>query len=224
MEAITQKLFELADAKYRDFQANLLPTVDKATIIGVRTPALRKLAKEMAGSAKAAAFMLELPHTYYDENQLHTFLISFCKDYDICIAQIEAFLPYIDNWATCDQLSPKILQKNPEDLLLHIKKWLASEHTYTIRFGMEMLMSFYLEAKFQPEYLAWVAGVQSEEYYVKMMVAWYFATALAKQYDAAIPYLEQHKLEQWTHRKTIQKACESYRITAEQKAYLRTLR
>ncbi len=224
MEAITQKLFELADVKYRDFQANLLPTVDKATIIGVRTPALRKLAKEMAGSAKAAAFMLELPHTYYDENQLHTFLISFCKDYDICIAQIEAFLPYIDNWATCDQLSPKILQKNPEDLLLHIKKWLASEHTYTIRFGMEMLMSFYLEAKFQPEYLAWVAGVQSEEYYVKMMVAWYFATALAKQYDAAIPYLEQHKLEQWTHRKTIQKACESYRITAEQKAYLRTLR
>lgn len=224
MEAITEKLFELADTKYRDFQANLLPTVDKATIIGVRTPELRKLAKEMAGSAKAAAFMLELPHTYYDENQLHTFLISFCKDYDICIAQIEAFLPYIDNWATCDHLSPKILQKNPEDLLLHIKKWLASEHTYTIRFGMKMLMSFYLEAKFQPEYLAWVAGVQSEEYYVKMMVAWYFATALAKQYDTAVPYLEQRKLEQWTHRKTIQKACESYRITTEQKAYLRTLR
>lgn len=224
MEAITEKLFELADAKYRDFQANLLPTVDKATIIGVRTPALRKLAKEMAGSAKASAFMLELPHTYYDENQLHTFLISFCKDYDICIAQIEAFLPYIDNWATCDHLSPKILQKNPEDLLLHIKKWLASEHTYTIRFGMKMLMSFYLEAKFQPEYLAWVAGVQSEEYYVKMMVAWYFATALAKQHDTAVPYLEQRKLEQWTHRKTIQKACESYRITTEQKAYLRTLR
>lgn len=224
MEAITEKLFELADAKYRDFQANLLPTVDKATIIGVRTPALRKLAKEMAGSAKAAAFMLELPHTYYDENQLHTFLLSACKDYDICMEQIEIFLPYIDNWATCDQLSPKILQKNPEDLLLHIKKWLASEHTYTIRFGMEMLMSFYLEAKFQPEYLAWVAGVQSEEYYVKMMVAWYFATALAKQYDTAVPYLEQRKLEQWTHRKTIQKACESYRITTEQKAYLRTLR
>lgn len=224
MEAITEKLFELADTKYRDFQANLLPTVDKATIIGVRTPELRKLAKEMAGSAKAAAFMLELPHTYYDENQLHTFLISFCKDYDICIAQIEAFLPYIDNWATCDHLSPKILQKNPEDLLLHIKKWLASEHTYTIRFGMKMLMSFYFEAKFQPEYLAWVAGVQSEEYYVKMMVAWYFATALAKQYDTAVPYLEQRKLEQWTHRKTIQKACESYRITTEQKAYLRTLR
>lgn len=224
MEAITEKLFELADTKYRDFQANLLPTVDKATIIGVRTPELRKLAKEMAGSAKAAAFMLELPHTYYDENQLHTFLISFCKDYDICIAQIEAFLPYIDNWATCDHLSPKILQKNPEDLVLHIKKWLASEHTYTIRFGMKMLMSFYLEASFQPEYLAWVAGVQSEEYYVKMMVAWYFATALAKQYDTAVPYLEQRKLEQWTHRKTIQKACESYRITAEQKAYLRTLR
>lgn len=224
MEAITQKLFELADAKYRDFQANLLPTVDKATIIGVRTPELRKLAKEMAGSAKAAAFMLELPHTYYDENQLHTFLLSACKDYDICMEQIEAFLPYIDNWATCDQLSPKILQKNPEDLLLHIKKWLASKHTYTIRFGMKMLMSFYLEAKFQPEYLAWVAGVQSQEYYVKMMVAWYFATALAKQYDTAVPYLEQRKLEQWTHRKTIQKACESYRITAEQKAYLRTLR
>lgn len=224
MEAITEKLFELADTKYRDFQAKLVPTVDKATIIGVRTPALRKLAKEIAGSAEAAAFMLELPHTYYDENQLHTFLLSACKDYDICMKQIEIFLPYIDNWATCDQLAPKILPKNPDDLLLHIKKWLASQHIYTVRFGMKMLMSFYLDAGFSPQYLAWVAGVQSEEYYVKMMQAWYFATALAKQYDAAIPYLEQHKLEQWTHRKTIQKACESYRVAAERKVYLRTLR
>lgn len=224
MEAITQKLFELSDTKYRDFNAKLLPTVNKATIIGVRTPALRKLAKEITGSTEAKNFMQELPHTYYDENQLHTFLISTCKDYDICMEQIENFLPYIDNWATCDQLSPKILQKNPQDLLLRIQKWLASEHTYTIRFGIKMLMSFYLDTGFCPQYLAWVASVRSEEYYVKMMIAWYFATALAKQYDAAVPYLEQKKLEQWTHRKTIQKACESYRITTEQKTYLRTLR
>ncbi|WP_299448781.1 DNA alkylation repair protein [uncultured Phascolarctobacterium sp.] len=224
MEAITQKLFELSDTKYRDFNAKLLPTVNKATIIGVRTPALRKLAKEITGSTEANNFMQELPHTYYDENQLHTFLISACKDYDICMEQIENFLPYIDNWATCDQLSPKILQKNPQDLLLRIQKWLASEHTYTIRFGIKMLMSFYLDTGFCHQYLAWVASVRSEEYYVKMMIAWYFATALAKQYDAAVPYLEQKKLEQWTHRKTIQKACESYRITTEQKTYLRTLR
>ncbi len=224
MEAITQKLFELSDTKYRDFNAKLLPTVNKATIIGVRTPALRKLAKEITGSTEAKNFMQELPHTYYDENQLHTFFISACKDYDICMEQIENFLPYIDNWATCDQLSPKILQKNPQDLLLRIQKWLASEHTYTIRFGIKMLMSFYLDTGFCPQYLAWVASVRSEEYYVKMMIAWYFATALAKQYDAAVPYLEQKKLEQWTHRKTIQKACESYRITTEQKTYLRTLR
>lgn len=224
MEAITQKLFELSDTKYRDFNAKLLPTVNKAAIIGVRTPALRKLAKEITGSTEAKNFMQELPHTYYDENQLHTFLISACKDYDICMEQIENFLPYIDNWATCDQLSPKILQKNPQDLLLRIQKWLASEHTYTIRFGIKMLMSFYLDTGFCHQYLAWVASVRSEEYYVKMMIAWYFATALAKQYDAAVPYLEQKKLEQWTHRKTIQKACESYRITTEQKTYLRTLR
>lgn len=224
MEAITQKLFELSDTKYRDFNAKLLPTVNKATIIGVRTPALRKLAKEITGSTEAKNFMQELPHTYYDENQLHTFLISACKGYDICMEQIENFLPYIDNWATCDQLSPKILQKNPQDLLLRIQKWLASEHTYTIRFGIKMLMSFYLDTGFCHQYLAWVASVRSEEYYVKMMIAWYFATALAKQYDAAVPYLEQKKLEQWTHRKTIQKACESYRITTEQKTYLRTLR
>lgn len=224
MEAITQKLFELSDTKYRDFNAKLLPTVNKAAIIGVRTPALRKLAKEITGSTEAKNFMQELPHTYYDENQLHTFLISACKDYDICMEQIENFLPYIDNWATCDQLSPKILQKNPQDLLLRIQKWLSSEHTYTIRFGIKMLMSFYLDTGFCHQYLAWVASVRSEEYYVKMMIAWYFATALAKQYDAAVPYLEQKKLEQWTHRKTIQKACESYRITTEQKTYLRTLR
>ena len=224
MDAIVVKLLELADNGYRDFQSKLMPTVPKSTIIGVRTPALRALAKELRGGELAAAFLQELPHKYFDENQLHAFLINDIKDYVQCVQELEHFLPYVDNWATCDQLSPKVLKKQPEATLESIKQWMDSEHIYTVRFGMEMLMSFYLDAWFKPEYLAWVAADRNEEYYVKMTVAWFFATALAKQYADTVPYLEQHLLPEWTQKKTIQKACESYRITKEQKEYLRTLR
>ena len=224
MELILQKLQELSDLGYRDFQAKLMPTAAKETIIGVRTPAMRALAKELKGTELAAEFMKELPHQYFDENQLHAFFINELKDYDECLQELERFLPYVDNWATCDQLSPKVLKKQPEATLEAIRKWMASEHVYTIRFGMEMLMSFYLDAWFKPEYLAWVAADRNEEYYVKMMVAWFFATALAKQYEATVPYLERRLLPEWSHKKAIQKACESYRITKEQKEYLRTLK
>lgn len=224
MELILQKLQELSDLGYRDFQAKLMPTVAKDTIIGVRTPAMRALAKELKGTELAASFLQELPHQYFDENQLHAFLINELKDYKQCLEELELFLPYVDNWATCDQLSPKVLKKQPDATLVAIKKWLGSEHDYTVRFGMEMLMSFYLDDLFKPEFLAWVAADKNEAYYVKMMVAWFFATALAKQYEATVPYFEQRLLPEWSHKKAIQKACESYRVTKEHKEYLRTLK
>lgn len=224
MELITSMLWERADGGYRDFQSKLIPSLPKESIIGVRTPALRALAKELKGSELAASFLQELPHAYYDENQLHAILLSSSKDYEECRELLERFLPYVDNWATCDILSPKVLRKQPEATLEAIQRWLGSTHSYTVRFGMEMLMSYYLDALFEPRFLAWVAADRSEEYYVRMMVAWFFATALAKQYEATLPFLEQGLLPEWTHKKTIQKACESYRITAEQKLYLRSLR
>lgn len=224
MEIITNMLWERADGGYRDFQSKLIPSLPKESIIGVRTPALRALAKELKGSELAASFLQELPHAYYDENQLHAILLSSSKDYEECRELLERFLPYVDNWATCDILSPKVLRKRPEATLEAIQRWLGSTHSYTVRFGMEMLMSYYLDALFEPRFLAWVAADRSEEYYVRMMVAWFFATALAKQYEATLPFLEQGLLPEWTHKKTIQKACESYRITAEQKLYLRSLR
>ena len=205
MDAIVEKLQALSDSGYRDFQAKLLPTVAKSTIIGVRTPALRALAKELRGSELAAAFLQELPHKYFDENQLHAFLINELKDYKQCLEELELFLPYVDNWATCDILSPKVLRKQPEGTLEAIQRWLGSTHSYTVRFGMEMLMSFYLDEWFKPEFLAWVAADRNEEYYVKMMVAWFFATALAKQYTATIPYFEQRLLPEWSHKKAIQR-------------------
>lgn len=222
--AIQQRLFELQDLKYRDFHCRLMPTVDPETVIGVRTPALRALAKELAGSEEAAEFLKNLPHRYYEENNLHGFLIERIKDYGDTVAALDAFLPYVDNWATCDLMSPKVFKKHPDELLLKIDEWLASGETYTVRFGIEMLMSFYLDERFEPLYLEKVARVKSEEYYINMMIAWYFATALAKQYEAALPYIENRRLERWTHNKTIQKAVESYRITDRQKAYLKTLK
>ena len=224
MDVIIEKLQELADSGYRDFQAKLIPTVAKDTIIGVRTPAMRALAKELKGTELAASFLQELPHQYFDENQLHAFLINELKDYKQCLEELELFLPYVDNWATCDQLSPKVLKKQPDATLAAIKKWLGNDHDYTVRFGMEMLMSFYLDDLFKPEFLAWVAADKNEAYYVKMMVAWFFATALAKQYEATVPYFEQRLLPEWSHKKAIQKACESYRVTKEHKEYLRTLK
>ncbi len=222
--AIREELFDLQDIEYRDFQSKLIPTADSARMIGVRTPELRKLARQKKGSAEAEAFLAALPHAYFDEDQLHAFLISEEKDFGKCLQRTEAFLPYIDNWATCDQLSPGVFRKHTEELLPFIRKWIASGETYTVRFGIGMLMQHYLDNAFDPEYPEMAAAVQSEEYYVNMMRAWYFATALAKQYEAALPYLENGKLDTWTHNKTIQKAVESYRITPEQKAYLRTLK
>ena len=217
-------LFELQDLKYRDFHAKLMPTVNKEKIIGVRTPALRVFAKKYGKTDEAKEYLQILPHQYYEENNLHGLLIEQIKDYDICLEELERFLPYIDNWATCDIPRPKCFAKHKTELLPVIKEWIASGNTYTIRYGIGTLMSFYLDEDFKPEYIELVASVQSEEYYVNMMIAWYLATALAKQWDATIPYLEERKLSPWVHRKTIQKAVESYRITDEQKVYLKTLR
>lgn len=217
-------LFSMRDPGYRDFHARLMPTVDKKTIIGIRTPQLRKFAKEFAKKPESELFLHELPHRYYEENNLHGFLISNMKDYERCVRELYRFLPYVDNWATCDLMSPKIFKKHLPELLEHIKNWIASEHTYMVRFGIGMLMSFYLDEAFEPEYLRMVSFVKSEEYYINMMIAWYFATALAKQYDSAVIYLEEKRLDKWTHNKTIQKAVESYRITEQQKLYLRTLK
>ena len=224
MTTLQTQLFALQDNAYADFQAKLLPTVPRETIIGVRTPDLRKMAKQVTKTPAASEFLQTLPHRYFDENQLHAFIISEEKDFDTCIALLNRFLPYIDNWATCDQLSPKCFKKHPADLLPHIQTWMAARHTYTIRFGMGMLMQYYLDDAFRPEYLDWVAAVQSEDYYIRMMQAWFFATALAKQWDAALPYIELHRLHPFTHNKAIQKAIESYRITDEQKSFLKTLK
>ena len=224
MTDIQNLLFDRQDAAYRDFQSKLMPTVDPELVIGVRMPALRKLAKELAGTQLAEDFLQQLPHRYYEENNLHGLLISAIPDYGAAVAALEAFLPHVDNWATCDLLSPKAFRAHPPELPDQIRRWAADPHPYTVRFGLGMLMSFYLDGEFRPEYLELAAGVRREEYYVRMMVAWYFATALAKQYDTALPYLEQRRLDRWTHNKTIQKAVESYRITPEQKAYLRSLR
>ena len=224
MNSLQRKLFELQDLKYRNFHSKLMPGIDKETIIGIRTPVLRKFAKEFAKTEAAEAFLKELPHQYYEENNLHMLLISDIKDYERCLAEVKRFLPYINNWATCDIPRPKCFAKNKAELLPVIKEWIASGDTYTIRYGIGTLMSFYLDEGFQMEDLDLAAGVRREEYYVKMMAAWYFATALAKQYDAALPYLRQRRLDRWTHNKTIQKAVESYRITPEQKDELRSLR
>lgn len=221
---VQEQLFALQDLKYRDFQCKLMPTVPTETVIGIRTPELRKYAKTFSKTPEAAEFLKILPHQYYEENNLHGFLIESMRDYGQVIAALDAFLPYVDNWATCDLMRPKVFQKHLPELLEEIRRWMASDRTYTIRFGMEMLMTFYLDEAFRPEYLDWVAEVRSQEYYVNMMIAWYFATALAKQYGTVLPYIENHRLEPWTHNKAIQKAIESYRITEEQKMYLRTLK
>lgn len=223
-EEIRQTLFRLRDVPYRDFQAKLIPGIDPETMIGVRTPELRKLAKELSELPDVGDFLAALPHRYFDENQLHAFILSEMKDYDRCLSGVNAFLPFVDNWATCDQMSPKVFKKHHAELLSEIRIWLASEHTYTVRFAVGMLMEHYLNADFDPAFLETVAALRSEEYYVNMMIAWYFATALAKQYDAALPYIEGKRLDAWTHNKAIQKAVESYRITPEQKDYLRTLK
>ena len=221
---IKEELLKLQDNEYRKLQISTIPNVDPESIIGVRTPELRKIAKELYKSNNYEEFLNELPHKYFDENQLHAFIISEIKDYDECLKEVNKFLPYVDNWATCDQSTPKAFVKNPDKLIVEIKKWIKSKETYTIRFGISMLMRSYLDDNFKEEYLEWVSKIRSNEYYVNMMIAWYFATALAKQYDCTIKYIEEKKLDTWTHNKTIQKAIESYRVSDEHKNYLRGLK
>jgi len=223
-DEITTKLFSLQDTAYRDFQVKLIPGMDAQKEIGVRTPELRKLAKELAKREDIREFLNDLPHQYFDENQLHAFILSGEKDFEKCMEDLERFLPYVDNWATCDQTSPKVFRKHRKELLDAIRRWIESDHPYTVRFAIKMLMEHFLDEDFDPAYPEMVAEVRSEEYYIRMMIAWYFATALAKQYEAVLPYLEQKKLDVWTHNKTIQKAVESYRITEEQKIYLKSLK
>lgn len=227
---IQKKLFALQDVKYRDFQSKLIPTIDPDMVIGVRTPDLRKFAKEIIQSSDAVSFIKILPHQYFDEDQLHAFILSEMKDYDECVREVCRFLPYVNNWATCDQMSPRVFRKHRPELLTKIYEWLGTgetvpaDRTYTVRFAIGMLMEHFLDNDFDPEYLETVSRIRSDEYYVNMMTAWYFATALAKQYDAAIPYIEQRRLDDWTHNKAIQKSIESRRITPEQKEYLRGLK
>lgn len=214
----------MAEEKYRDFQSNLMPTVNKEKIIGIRTPILRKFAKDFSKKPESADFIKNLPHKYYEENNLHAFLLEYITDFEECAKAVTVFLPYVDNWATCDSLSPKVFKKHKQELLKYIKIWVSAKDTYSVRFGIKMLMEHFLEEDFSKEYPKTVAEIKSEEYYIRMMQAWYFATALAKQYEAVLPYIENRRLEKWTHNKAIQKATESYRITDEQKAYLRTLK
>lgn len=221
MEKIRKLLMEYQDVKYKEFQSKLMPGVSPEKVIGVRTPILRKMAKELE-KREAELFLSELPHQYFEENQLHGFILSEMKSFEECVEKLEIFLPYVDNWATCDQTSPKVFKKHKEALLPYIQKWLESKHTYTVRFGIGMLMQHFLDEDFKPEYLQMVTAIRSEEYYINMEIAWYMATALAKQWDAAIPYIENQVMEPWTHNKTISKAVESYRITDDQKAYLKT--
>ena len=223
-DEIREELFRLRDVEYGIFQSKLIPTADPEIFIGVRTPALRSYAKTLAKRADVGEFLDQLPHHYFDENQLHAFIISELKDFARCMEEVNRFLPYVDNWATCDQMSPKVFKKHKGELLDQIGLWLTTKETYTIRFGIGMLMQHYLDEDFDLKYPEMVARIRSDEYYVNMMIAWYFATALAKQYDSILPFLKEKRLDDWTHNKAIQKCVESRRITDEQKKYLKTLK
>ncbi|MBR3341325.1 MAG: DNA alkylation repair protein [Clostridiales bacterium] len=224
IDDIYNELIKNQDTGYRDMQITIIPTVNADSIIGVRTPVLRQLAKEFSRRDDISSFLGNLPHRFFEENQLHAFILSTMKDCSECIKLVDEFLPYVDNWATCDQMSPKIFRKNKELLLEYVEKWMKSDLTYVKRFAIGMLMEHFLDEDFKTVYLSKVSKIRSDEYYVNMMTAWYFATALAKQYEAALPFIEKHKLDKWTHNKSIQKAVESYRITPEQKEYLKTLK
>lgn len=230
MEEITRKLFSLQDEKYRDFQIKLVPGITKEQIIGIRTPDLRALAKEIAATSEtASSFLQELPHKYFEENLIHFFIVALIKDFDECINQVERFLPYVDCWPVCDQASPKVFKKNHEKLLSLVKNWIYSDHIYTSRYGMRILMNEFLGEDFKTDYADLVVSRMSrkgeaEDYYLKMMAAWYFATALAKNWNQVLPFIEQHKLDSWTHNKAIQKAIESFRVSDEHKEYLRSLK
>ena len=218
------KLMDVKDDEYREFQAKLVPNIPSETILGVRTPEMRKIAKDVFESKDREEFLTSLPHKYYEENLIHFFVLAMIKDFDQCVQAVEAFLPYVDCWPVSDQSSPKSFKKNHQMLLPYIKKWIASDHVYTARFGIRMLMNEFLDSDFKEEYLSLVASKEGDDYYLKMMVAWYFASALAKRYDESIPYFKNRKLDEWVHKKAIQKAIESYRVTDEHKEYLRSLK
>lgn len=221
---VRESLFSMQDLKYKSFHAKLIPNIDEEVIIGVRTPELRKYAKDFSKTDSAEEFIKILPHKYYEENNLHGFIIEQIKDFDECIEEVERFLPYVDNWATCDMMAPKVFQKNLPQLLEKIKVWIKADDTYTVRFAIEMLMKYFLDDEYDVIYPQIVSEVKSDEYYINMMIAWYFATALAKQYDSILPFIENKELDTWTHNKAIQKAIESRRVSQEQKDYLRTLK
>ena len=221
---VYEQLLKVKDDKYKEFQAKLVPNIDPGTILGVKTPEMRQIAKDIFNSKEKDAFLKDLPHKYYEENLVHFFIISMIKDFDECIREVETFLPYVDCWPVSDQATPRSFKKNHAKLLPYIKKWIKSKHLYTSRFGIRMLMNEFLGDEFKDEYAKLVASVKSDEYYLKMMVAWYFATALAKNYDETIKYIEERKLDDWVLKKTIQKAVESYRVTDEHKEYLKSFR
>lgn len=221
---IQKRLFEMQDKGYREFQSRLMPTVDPERVIGIPMPQLRALAKELAGKPETDVFLNQLPHQYYEENNLHGILLMSVKNYGECVEKVKKFLPFVDNWATCDLLRPPVFKRHLPELIEEVNAWIWSEQTYTVRFGLGMLLSFYLDDAFDPQYLEWAARLRSQEYYINMMIAWYFATALAKQYEKTLPYLTGQRLDVWTHNKTIQKASESLRISPEQKEYLRRLK
>ena len=223
-EKLIEELYDRQDLKYKDLQIRLIPSVDPDCIIGVRTPELRALAKRIAGSSNLSSFLNALPHQFFEENQLHAFILSEMKDYSACLKEVDRFLPWINNWATCDQMSPKVFRKHRNELLEPITRWMETNQTYMIRFGIKMLMDHFLDESFEVSFPERVAAIRTDEYYVKMMAAWYFATALAKQYDAVLPFLEHRRLDPWTHNKAIQKALESYRIPEERKSALRNLK
>ena len=218
------RLMEVKDEAYRDFQIKLVPNVSPETILGVRTPDMRKIAREVFESPERDAFLNDLPHQYYEENLIHFFMISLIRDFDECVKSVETFLPYVDCWPVSDQATLKAFRKNHRKLLPYIREWIASDHVYTARFGIRMLMNEFLDEDFKDEYLELVADKKGDDYYLKMMMAWYFATALAKRYDETIPYFENHRLDEWVHKKAIQKAIESYRVSDEHKEYLKNLR
>lgn len=224
LDEIRNELFKMQDTAYRDFNSKLIPTVDKESMIGVRTPELRKYAKQLAKREDIEEFLHSLPHKYFDENQLHAFIVSEIKDFKSCVDKVNEFLPYVDNWATCDQLSPKVFKKYHKELIKYIKEWLESDKVYTVRFGIGMLMEHFLDEDFDIMYPETVSNIRSDEYYVNMMIAWYFATALAKQYESILPFIEKRSLDIWTHNKAIQKAVESLRISDEKKEYLKNLK
>ena len=221
---VTDMLISAKDDEYREFQAKLVPNIDPATIIGVRTPRMREIAKEVFRGDLRDDFLKELPHKYYEENLVHFFVLAMIKDFDECVQAVEEFLPYVDCWPVSDQATPKSFKKNHEKLLPYIEKWIASDHVYTARFGIRMLMNEYLGDDFKEEYLELVASKKGDDYYLKMMVAWYFATALAKKYDESVRYIEEKRLDEWVHKKAIQKAVESFRVSDEHKEYLKSLR